>query len=117
MKIAIAGNCQMGPLRDWLRQSFNEIQIHLLTPYHMIQSQAEVDTWNESLTTVDYILMMPVSNGYGSWSNIGTDEVKLKHENKLFTYVNLYSDIFFPFWGYAKDNDSKTITFKRFPET
>lgn len=115
LKICLAGNCQVQVLDSWLRLNLPTAHIVTLTPYHLLVSNAEVEDWLKSCDGADHVLAMPVRNGYGDLTLLGTDIFKERIGQKLQFFPNLHCDAFFPFFGYAKNWTGETITHQQYP--
>lgn len=86
-----------------------------LPPYHLLNSENQLEDWLHCCDSADLILAMPVRAGYRNFRNIGTDLFRERMGQRLHLVPNLYSDAFFPFFGYAKNQDGLTLTHAEYP--
>ena len=108
--IFLAGNCQIQPIGEWLKESFPFSEIKNLKPYHLIEHQSTIDDWLNGARNADIVLMIPVKEGFSGY-NFGSDSVS-KHcnPNSLFaTYPSFHFEAFYPLFGYAKTNTGSTL--------
>lgn len=107
---AIAGNCQMRPLHEWLALSFPHCKIFALPPYQAIQSQEELDSWMHKAADSDIVMMIPLKSPYRGFE-FGSDFVKsqLHNSQHFINYPSLHLEVFFPFFGYAKTSTGSTL--------
>ena len=106
----IAGNCQASSLAKWLSSNFPFCEINTLTPYHLIKSQPEIDTWIDKAMNSDFAIMIPISESYGGFQ-FGSNYVKslLSEEVKFILYPSFHLEVFYPFFGYAKNEKGATL--------
>jgi len=106
----IAGNCQASSLAKWLSSNFPFCEINTLTPYHLIKSQPEIDTWIDKAMNSDFAMMIPISESYGGFQ-FGSNYVKsiLSEEVKFILYPTFHIEVFYPFFGYAKNEKGATL--------
>lgn len=106
----IAGNCQVFPLKQWIRYSFPFSKIYVLTPYHLIQRQAEIDLWVDRAQSADFVMMIPVAESFRGF-NFGSESVRhLLHDNVRFiSYPSFHLEIFYPFFGTLKSPHGNTL--------
>lgn len=110
VSIAIAGNCQVAPLRLFLEQSISHV--HELTPYQRITDQKTIDDWLRQLPSCDAVAMIPVKNGYNKF-DFGSDLIKdycLKQGVMFFTYPSFHLETFFPFFWNARTSSGQRWT-------
>ena len=100
----IAGNCQSRPLVTWLKLNFPFCSIKRLAPYQEITRQSQIDEWIEEAVTADFVMMIPVSDSYGGFK-FGSNYVRslLNEKTKYISYPSYYLEVFYPFFGYAKN--------------
>lgn len=112
MTIAIAGNCQVAPLRLFFKQS--DINVYELTPYQRITEQRMIDEWIECLLSCDAVAMIPVKYGYNKL-HFGSDLImEFCHRNgiKFITYPSFHLEMFFPFFWNARTSSGQRWTIK-----
>jgi hypothetical protein len=117
LKICLAGNCQVQVLESWLRLNLPTAHIVTLTPYHLLVSNAEVEEWLKSCDGADHVLAMPVRNGYGDLTLLGTDIFKERIGQKLQFFPNLHCDAFFPFLAMRRIGMGKRLPINNIPPT
>jgi len=115
LHIGLAGNCQVIALQAWLKSNLPEARLSLLPPYHMLSSAATVEDWLARCADADVVLAMPIRDGYKNISILGSTRFKEHFTTRLHFYPNLYSDSFFPFFGYAKSANGSSITVAEAP--
>ncbi|MEB3301468.1 MAG: WcbI family polysaccharide biosynthesis putative acetyltransferase, partial [Cyanobacteriota bacterium] len=103
LHVAIAGNCQVEVLASWLKQSLPDAHVETLAPYHLLQSNQQVEDWLTSCDSADVVLAMPVKTGFRNFDSLGIEIFKMRMGGRLHCFPNLHSDAFFPFFGYAKN--------------
>lgn len=106
----IAGNCQSAPLEIWLKYSFPFCSIKKLQPYHLIETQSQIDTWVQDAKQADFVMMIPVADSYGGFK-FGSNyiESQLSNENQFILYPSYHLEVFYPFFGYAKNSVGATL--------
>ena len=107
----IAGNCQSQPLETWLNSSFPFCSINTLIPYHTIKDQSQIDTWIKEAIQADFVIMIPVGDSYEGFK-FGSNYVRslLSEKSKFISYPSYHLEVFFPFFGYAKDSTGATLS-------
>ncbi|WP_216902693.1 WcbI family polysaccharide biosynthesis putative acetyltransferase [Synechococcus sp. CCY 9618] len=113
-KLMLAGNCQVAALQQWLAKALPNVELVTLSAYHLIRDEGEISSWLSHADTSDLALMIPVKSGYRGFSNLGLEEFQRVLGARLICYPNLHSEIFFPFFGYAKTREGRTITNSEF---
>ena len=107
----IAGNCQSSPLEKWLAISFPFCEITKLTPYHLIKTQAEIDKWITKAIGADFVMMIPVHDGYRGF-HFGSEHVRhlIGPKTRFIAYPSFHLETFYPFFSNAcNKNGSKLI--------
>jgi len=113
--VCLAGNCQVEALEAWIKLNLPTTKVTTLAPYHSLTSNTEIEDWLQQCQTAEHIIAMPIQEGYRNFEKLGSNLFQSMFGNKLHFYPNLYSDAFFPFFGYGKTTDGKTITNSRYP--
>ncbi|MDB4336430.1 WcbI family polysaccharide biosynthesis putative acetyltransferase [Synechococcus sp. AH-603-M21] len=106
----IAGNCQLAPLETWLKSNFPFCNIKKLAPYHVIETQSQIDAWIEQAKQADFVLMIPVRDAYRGFE-FGSKHVRslLSEKTRFISYPSFYLHVFYPFFGYAKNKVGETL--------
>ncbi|MFO0057717.1 MAG: WcbI family polysaccharide biosynthesis putative acetyltransferase [Cyanobacteriota bacterium] len=115
LQICLAGNCQVETISAWLQLNLPSASIQTLPPYHLLTSDKEVEDWLHCCDSADLVLAMPVKTGYRNLAAMGSDHFKQRIGQRLHFFPNLHSDAFFPFFGYAKNQDGATLTHAQYP--
>ena len=95
--LAIAGNCQVVPLRKWLSNQITDCKLSVLEQYHHINNQASINEWRQDALNAEATYRIPVRADYRS---LDLDFTAIPN---LRAYVNFYSKFFYPFYGYLED--------------
>lgn len=95
--LAIAGNCQVVPLRKWLLSQAPESKLSVLEQYHHINEQTLIDNWKQDASRAEATYYIPVRSDYRSL------DFDFSAIPNLRTYVNFYSKLLYPFYGYLED--------------
>lgn len=113
--VCLAGNCQVEALEAWIKLNLPTAKLTTLAPYHLLTSNAEIEIWLQQCQSADYIMAMPIQEGYRKFEKLGSNLFQSMFGSRLHFFPNLYSDVFFPFFGYAKTASGDTITNSSFP--
>ena len=100
-KVALAGNCQVTPFQQWIKQSFPETQVSTLPEYQFLKQQEDVSSWIQDAKESEMIWMINLIDGYKGL-DFGSKRVEDLAGKKVQIYPNFYSTLFFPFMGYNK---------------
>lgn len=108
--ICIAGNCQIQPITEWLKESFPFSEIKCLEPYHLIEHQSTIDQWLEDIKKADIIFMIPVNEGFNGF-HFGSKKASQERRKKslFISYPSFHFEAFYPLFGYAKTKAGKTL--------
>ena len=106
----IAGNCQSAPLEIWLKSNFPFCSIKKLEPYHLIETQSQIDKWIEDAKQADFVMMIPVADSYGGFQ-FGSNYIRsqLSENTEFILYPSYHLEVFYPFFGYAKTGTGATL--------
>lgn len=106
----IAGNCQSHPLATWLKSNFPFCNIKTLTPYIDIETQSQIDAWIKEAIQADFVMMIPVQDSYRGFQ-FGSDYTRslLGEKTKFILYPSYHLDVFYPFFGNAKNSSGATL--------
>jgi hypothetical protein len=115
LHICLAGNCQVEALEAWIKLNLPTATLTTLAPYHLLTSHTEIEDWLQQCKSADHILAIPLQEGYREFEQLGSNSFRSMFGNKLYFYPNLYSDAFFPFFGYAKTTSGELITDSIYP--
>lgn len=76
----------------------------------MIKSQDEIDKWVKDAVNADIVMMIPVNDSYQGFK-FGSAYIQslLPDKVKFISYPNYHLEIFYPFFGYAKNSRGQTI--------
>jgi hypothetical protein len=113
--VCLAGNCQVNALEAWMKLNLPTAKINTLPPYHLISCNSEIEEWLHQCSQADYVFAVPIKEGYRNFNMLGSSVFQSMFGQKLSFYPNLYSDAFFPFFGYAKTISGETITYSSCP--
>ena len=97
-------------MATWLAFNFPFCSIKTLKPYQLIETQSEIDAWIEEAKQADFVLMIPVSDSYRGFK-FGSNHVRtlLSEKTRFISYPSYHLEVFYPFFGYAKDEFGKTL--------
>ena len=97
-------------MATWLKLNFPFCSIKSLAPYQEITRQSQIDEWIEEAVKADFVMMIPVSDSYGGFK-FGSNYVRslLNKKTKYISYPSYYLEIFYPFFGYAKNATGANI--------
>jgi len=113
--ICLAGNCQVETLESWMKLNMPSAKITTLAPYHLLNSNTEIEDWLQQCKSADYIMAIPIQEGYRNFEKLGSNVFRSMFGKRLYFYPNLYGEAFFPFFGYAKTASGDLITNSRYP--
>ena len=100
----VAGNCQSDAFYKWLSKNFPYCEISKLKNYQSLNSQSEIDDWIEKAIKSDFVIMIKVRDDYGGFK-FGSNFIRslLSKKTKFILYPNFHLEVFYPFFGYAKN--------------
>jgi hypothetical protein len=77
LHVGLAGNCQVEVIASWLKQSLSDAHVETLAPYHLLQSNQQVEDWLTSCDSADVVLAMPLKTGFCNLDSLGIEIFKM----------------------------------------
>jgi hypothetical protein len=78
LHVGLAGNCQVEVMASWLKQSLPDAHVETLAPYHLLQSNQQVEDWLTSCDSADVVFAMPVKTGFRNLDSLGIEIFKMR---------------------------------------